>query len=101
MTSDSSSGSNEKRQAPGCSSMSTQIEQCQASGTMVSISLGGEISQVGFTDDSEAEKFADVIWDMFLGGSGPERPFGDAVLDGYVQFGRLFPIYPYCIRGLY
>ena len=81
--------------------MSTQIEQCQASGTTVSISLGGEISQVGFTDDSEAENFADVIWDMFLGGSGPERPFGDAVLDGYVQFGRLFPIYPYCIRGLY
>lgn len=79
--------------------MSTQIKQCQASGTMISISLGGEASQVGFTDDSQAQNFADVIWDMFLGGTGAERPFGDAVLDGYVHFEHPFPLSRTCIRG--
>jgi hypothetical protein len=49
-------------------------------------SLGGVISQVGFSTDSQAQTFADKIWDTFLGGSGQQRPFGDAALDGYEPF---------------
>ena len=30
-----------------------------------------------------------MIWDIFLGGSSPTRPFGTAVLDGYVSAKRL------------
>lgn len=62
--------------------MSSQIKECQDKGKIVTLSLGGAISQVGFSTDSQARKFADIIWDMFLGGSGNERPFGDAILDG-------------------
>ena len=50
---------------------------------MVTLSLGGAISTVGFATDPQARAFADKIWDMFLGGSGRPRPFGDAILDGY------------------
>ncbi|KAF8486391.1 glycoside hydrolase [Russula ochroleuca] len=82
MTSDNSDGSKKRTQGAGYSLMSSQIKECQASRKIIIISLGGETSQVGFTTDSQAETFADQIWDMFLGGSGQERPFGDAVLDG-------------------
>lgn len=39
---------------------------------------------MGFTSDAQAQAFADTIWDLFLGGASPDRPFGAAVLDGYV-----------------
>lgn len=39
---------------------------------------------MGFTDDSEAQSFADQIWNVFLGGSSDNRPFGSVVLDGSV-----------------
>jgi len=71
--------------------MSSQIKQCQDEGKIVTLSLGGAISQVGFSTDSQAQTFADQIWDMYLGGSGPQRPFGDAVLDGYVCGHFSFP----------
>jgi chitinase len=66
-----------------CSFMSSQIKQCQDKGKIVTLSLGGAISQVGFLTNSQARTFADNIWDMFLSGSGQQRPFGDAILDGY------------------
>lgn len=47
-------------------------------------SLGGATGAVGFTSDAQAQAFADTIWDLFLGGASPDRPFGAAVLDGYV-----------------
>ena len=40
---------------------------------------------MGFTDDSEAQSFADQIWNVFLGGSDDNRPFGSVVLDGYLS----------------
>lgn len=46
------------------------------------MSLGGATGNVGFQSDSDAEKFADTIWNVFLGGSSNTRPFGTAVLDG-------------------
>jgi len=58
------------------------IQACQAKGKIVTISLGGAGGGVGFTSDSQAQAFADTIWNLFLGGSSPTRPFGNAVLDG-------------------
>ena len=70
--------------------MSSQIQQCQDKGKIVTISLGGYNAQVGFSSDSQAQAFADNIWDMFLGGSGPTRPLGDVVLNGCVARTLIF-----------
>ncbi|KAF8168275.1 glycoside hydrolase superfamily [Crassisporium funariophilum] len=65
-----------------CSFLASDIKQCQAKGKIVTLSLGGATSQVGFSSDSQATGFAETIWNMFLGGNGGIRPFGSAVLDG-------------------
>ena len=39
------------------------------------------------------------MWDLFLGGSSETRPFGDAVLDGYVLSSRMFSISRSCMRS--
>ena len=62
--------------------MNADIKACQAKGKLVTLSLGGGTGQVGFSSDSEAQTFADQVWNEFLGGSSSTRPFGDAVLDG-------------------
>lgn len=67
---------------PNCTTLAPNIEACQAKGKVVTISLGGAGGGVGFSSDDEATSFADQIWDLFLGGSSPTRPFGSAVLDG-------------------
>lgn len=48
------------------------------------MSLGGATGAASFTSDAQAQQFADTVWNIFLGGSSSTRPFGDAVLDGYV-----------------
>lgn len=55
---------------------------CQSKGKIVTMSLGGATGSVGFSSDSQAETFADTVWNTFLGGSSSTRPFGNAVLDG-------------------
>ena len=66
-----------------CQKMADDITACQANGTSVTLSLGGANgTAVSFTGDDQARNFADTIWDLFLGGSSDERPFGDAILDG-------------------
>ncbi|KAG6857294.1 hypothetical protein H0H87_006487 [Tephrocybe sp. NHM501043] len=68
-----------------CKSLSDDIKACQAKGKIVTLSLGGADGKNNFETDAEAEKFADTVWDLFLGGDGGKdsvRPFGDAVLDG-------------------
>ncbi|EIW57168.1 glycoside hydrolase [Trametes versicolor FP-101664 SS1] len=65
-----------------CTSMAKDIKTCQAAGKLVTLSLGGATGQVGFSSDSQAQSFADQVWNLFLGGSSSIRPFGDAVLDG-------------------
>ncbi|PSR80752.1 hypothetical protein PHLCEN_2v6668 [Hermanssonia centrifuga] len=67
---------------PNCASVGTDIKTCQAKGKIVTLSIGGATGSVGFTSDSQAQTFADTIWNVFLGGSSSTRPFGDAVLDG-------------------
>ena len=72
-----------------CSFLASDIEYCQNQGKAVTISLGGGGASVGFTDDSEAQSFADQIWNVFLGGSSDNRPFGSVVLDGFVSMHNL------------
>ncbi|EIW80350.1 glycoside hydrolase family 18 protein [Coniophora puteana RWD-64-598 SS2] len=67
---------------PDCSALAAGIEACQAKGKTVTISLGGATGAIGFTSDSQAQTFAQTIWDLYLGGSSTTRPFGAAVLDG-------------------
>lgn len=69
---------------PNCSALASDIAQCQAKGKIVTLSLGGATGSVGFASDSQAQTFANTIWNMFLGGSSDTRPFGSAVLDGSI-----------------
>ncbi|KAF9056653.1 glycoside hydrolase superfamily [Panaeolus papilionaceus] len=65
-----------------CSFMASDIKKCQARGKIITLSLGGATADVGFSSEGQAVSFAKTIWNMFLGGDGPMRPFGDVVLDG-------------------
>ncbi|KAF9042919.1 glycoside hydrolase superfamily [Panaeolus papilionaceus] len=65
-----------------CQFMASDIKACQSRGKIITLSLGGATAAGGFSSDSQAEAFADTIWNLFLGGSSSTRPFGDAVLDG-------------------
>ncbi|KAK0223055.1 glycoside hydrolase family 18 protein [Armillaria fumosa] len=65
-----------------CQFMASDIKTCQAAGKIITLSLGGATGAATFSSDSQAEEFAQTIWDLFLGGSSSTRPFGDAVLDG-------------------
>ncbi|KAI9500774.1 glycoside hydrolase superfamily, partial [Coemansia spiralis] len=65
-----------------CPNVGKAIEKCQNKGKAVILSMGGASGAYGFSDDLQAERYADQIWDMFLGGSSHTRPFDGAVLDG-------------------
>jgi len=59
------------------------IKTCQAAGKKILLSLGGAAGSYGFTSDSQAEAFADTLWNLFGGGTSSTRPFDDAVIDGF------------------
>lgn len=59
--------------------MASDIETCQAMGKVITLSMGGATGAATFTSDEQAEEFATLIWDLFLGGTSDTRPFGDAV----------------------
>ncbi|KAJ2327542.1 Chitinase 2, partial [Coemansia sp. RSA 2681] len=65
-----------------CPNIGRAIDKCQKKGKAVILSLGGASGAYGFADDVQAERYADEIWDMFLGGYSHTRPFDAAVLDG-------------------
>ena len=65
-----------------CPEIEEGIAACHAAGKKVLLSMGGASGAYGFTSDGEAEAFADTVWDMFLGGDGELRPFGDESVDG-------------------
>ena len=69
---------------PDCSFLASDIQFCQSKGKIVTISLGGATGAASFTSDDQASAFGDTIWNTFLGGTSSVRPFGSAVLDGYV-----------------
>ncbi|KAJ2351449.1 Chitinase 2, partial [Coemansia sp. RSA 2618] len=65
-----------------CPDVAADIKKCQAQGKAVILSMGGAAGAYGFSSDADGKSYADTVWDMFLGGSGSQRPFDDAVLDG-------------------
>ncbi|KAJ2187071.1 Chitinase 2 [Coemansia sp. RSA 532] len=65
-----------------CPDVAADIKKCQSQGKAVILSMGGAAGAYGFSSDDDGKKYADTVWDMFLGGSGSQRPFDDAVLDG-------------------
>ncbi|KAI4154225.1 MAG: hypothetical protein LQ340_001816 [Diploschistes diacapsis] len=64
--------------------LQSDIQACQSSGKKVMLTLGGAAgySQSQFASDSQAEAFADTVWDLFLGGDSLLRPFPNLKLDG-------------------
>ncbi|KAJ2723528.1 Chitinase 2 [Coemansia sp. Benny D115] len=66
-----------------CPDIGADIKTCQANGKKIVLSLGGgNIYTYGLGSDADGKKFADTVWNMFLGGSHQYRPYDDAVLDG-------------------
>jgi len=66
-----------------CAQMGEDIKTCQAAGKKILLSLGGAAGSYGFTSDSQAETFADTLWNLFGGGTSSTRPFDDAIIDGF------------------
>ncbi|EGW34608.1 uncharacterized protein SPAPADRAFT_60044 [Spathaspora passalidarum NRRL Y-27907] len=66
-----------------CSQIGSDIKSCQSQGKIVLLSLGGATGNYGFSSDSDAQSFATTLWNKFGGGSDSERPFDDAVIDGF------------------
>ncbi|KAI0045075.1 carbohydrate-binding module family 5 protein [Auriscalpium vulgare] len=67
---------------PNCAFLASDITTCQSKGKIITLSIGGATGAIDFTSDSQAQAFADTVWNLFLGGSSSTRPFGNAVLDG-------------------
>ncbi|RCK62777.1 Chitinase 1 [Candida viswanathii] len=66
-----------------CPQIGSDIKSCQLQGKIILLSLGGATGDYGFSSDSEATSFATDLWNRFGGGSSDERPFDDAVVDGF------------------
>jgi chitinase len=65
-----------------CPAIGADIKTCQSRQKKLVLSMGGAIGEYGFNSKAQAEATADAIWNRYLGGSDPYRPFGDAKLDG-------------------
>ena len=67
-----------------CDTIAEDIKSCQDMGKIVMLSLGGAAGSYGFSNDEEAENFAQTLWDTFGAGTGvANRPFNDAIVDGF------------------
>ena len=66
-----------------CPPIAEDIKTCQSLGKKVFLGLGGAAGTYGFTSDAQAESFAITLWNRFGEGSGAERPFDDALVDGF------------------
>ncbi|KAG6154778.1 Endochitinase 33 [Claviceps purpurea] len=71
-----------------CPQIEEDIKQCQETyGKTILISLGGATyGQGGWSSESDADKAAQLVWDMFgpvPTGEKVDRPFGSAVVDGF------------------
>lgn len=66
-----------------CDNIAEDIKTCQSKGKIVLLSLGGASGSYGFTSADEGTKFADTLWDLFMGGDSDTRPFGDVKIDGF------------------
>ncbi|XP_061351445.1 cysteine-rich receptor-like protein kinase 15 [Gastrolobium bilobum] len=66
----------------GCSTLSTDIRNCQMLGIKVLLSIGGADGDYGLASSDDAKNVSDYLWNNFLGGSSSSRPLGKAILDG-------------------
>lgn len=66
-----------------CPQIAEDIKTCQANGKVVLLSLGGASGSYGFSSEQEGADYATTLWNTFGPGTADERPFGDAVVDGF------------------
>ncbi|KAI5956368.1 CHT2 [Candida jiufengensis] len=67
-----------------CQAIGEDIKTCQSQGKKVLLSLGGAAGNYGFSSAAEATAYADTLWNKFGNGQGDnERPFDDAIVDGF------------------
>lgn len=66
-----------------CPNIGKDITYCQLKGKIILLSLGGAAGSYGFSQASQGTEFAEVLWNKFGAGTDPERPFGDAIVDGF------------------
>lgn len=66
-----------------CSTIAEDIKTCQNKGKIVLLSMGGASGAYGFSSSNQATEFASTLWDMFGEGNYDNRPFDDAVIDGF------------------
>ncbi|KAI2616388.1 glycoside hydrolase family 18 protein [Hypomontagnella submonticulosa] len=61
-----------------------EITDCQKAGKTILLSIGGAMFTSGPSSPQQARSLADQVWSMFgPTGNGNNRPFGDAVVDGF------------------
>ncbi|CAK9441669.1 uncharacterized protein LODBEIA_P55370 [Lodderomyces beijingensis] len=73
-----------------CSQIGEDIKTCQASGTKVLLSVRGDVLAPDSASATDILDFADVLWNKFGAGTeDSERPFDDAVVDGFDFSGEL------------
>ncbi|KAI1408190.1 glycoside hydrolase family 18 protein [Hypoxylon sp. FL1857] len=60
-----------------------EISKCQAAGKTILLSIGGATFNSGPSSPQQAQQLADQVWSMFGPGDGDNRPFGQAVVDGF------------------
>ncbi|KAG0218411.1 Chitinase 1, partial [Mortierella sp. GBA43] len=65
-----------------CPEIEADIQACQQKGKVVILSIGGANGDQSLADAAAGKAFAQTVWDMFLGGTSPTRPFGNATVDG-------------------
>ncbi|KAI0845219.1 glycoside hydrolase family 18 protein [Daldinia vernicosa] len=68
------------------SNMAEEITTCQKAGKTILLSIGGATFTSAPSSPQDAQSLADQIWGMFGppgNGNGVNRPFGDAVVDGF------------------
>lgn len=63
--------------------LQTILRVAKKKGKKFFLSLGGLAGQYGFSDDQQAKDFASTLWNKFGGGKDEERPFDDAIIDGF------------------
>ncbi|KAI0142612.1 glycoside hydrolase family 18 protein [Hypoxylon sp. NC0597] len=67
----------------GKTDIGKEISQCQAAGKTILLSIGGATFNSAPSSPQQAQEIADQIWSMFGPGTGDNRPFGEAVVDGF------------------
>ena len=66
-----------------CSILGAQVQACQNNGKIVMLSLGGAAGAYILKSDDYAKLVANHLWNMFLNGTGEQRPLANGVvLDG-------------------